>query len=72
MFVARCSKATGAPAQAIQDLAAHQDLITRQREVHLSPAAIDNAIRLLDSFGILLGCGDMLETGNGESAISNS
>jgi integrase len=38
----------GAPARAIQELAGHQDLVTTQRYMHLSPAAIDSAIRLLD------------------------
>lgn len=34
----------GAPARAIQELAGHQDLITTQRYMHLSPAAIEGAI----------------------------
>ena len=38
----------GAPARAIQELAGHQDLITTQRYMHLSPAAIEGAIRLLE------------------------
>jgi integrase len=38
----------GAPARAIQELAGHQDLVTTQRYMHLSPAALDSAIRLLD------------------------
>jgi len=38
----------GAPARAIQELAGHQDLSTTQRYMHLSPAAKDSAIRLLD------------------------
>ena len=38
----------GAPARAIQELAWHQDLSTTQRYMHLSPAAIEGAIRLLD------------------------
>ena len=38
----------GAPARAIQELAGHQDLTTTQRYMHLSPAALDSAIRLLD------------------------
>ena len=38
----------GAPARAIQELAGHQDLGTTQRYMHLSPSAIDSAIRLLD------------------------
>ena len=41
----------GAPARAIQELAGHQDLSTTQRYMHLSPAALDAAIRLLDEAG---------------------
>ena len=37
----------GAPARAIQELAGHPDLATTQRYMHLSPAALDAAIRLL-------------------------
>ena len=39
----------GAPATAIQELAGHQDLATTQRYMHLSPAALDAAIRLLEA-----------------------
>jgi integrase len=39
----------GAPARAIGELAAHQDLDTTQRNMHLSPAALDAAIRLLET-----------------------
>jgi site-specific recombinase XerD len=35
----------GAPAKAIQELAGHQDLATTQQYMHLSPAALDAAIR---------------------------
>ena len=38
----------GAPARAIQELAGHADLSTTQRYMHLSPAALESAIRLLD------------------------
>src|SRR5262245_21200285 len=39
----------GAPARAIEELAGHQYLGTTQRYMHLSPAAIDAAIRLLET-----------------------
>jgi integrase len=53
----------GAPGSAIQLLAGHQDLVTTQRYMHLSPAAIEGAIRLLEypQPGGLVG-GDILET----------
>jgi Phage integrase family len=38
----------GAPARAIQELAGHSDLSMTQRYMHVSPAAIESAIRLLD------------------------
>ena len=41
----------GAPARAIQELAGHQDLGTTQRYMHLSPAALEAAIELLDGVG---------------------
>ncbi len=41
----------GAPARAIQELAGHSELAVTQRYMHLSPAALDAAIRLLDSRG---------------------
>jgi len=57
----------GAPARAIQELAGHQDLITTQRYMHLSPAALGTAVQLLD---FRRERGDILETGFSDSAKS--
>jgi integrase len=54
----------GAPARAIQELAGHRELSTTQRYMHLSPAALDSAIRLLD--------GNIVATTEGASANRNS
>jgi integrase len=59
----------GAPARAIQELAGHQDLATTQRYMHLSPAAIEGAIRLLDQPAPLFSRGNRLATG--EIATAN-
>jgi integrase len=61
----------GAPARAIQELAGHQDLTTTQRYMHLSPAAIEGAIRLLDVPGIPADRGNMVATGSLETRNSN-
>lgn len=52
----------GAGARAIQELAGHQDLSMTQRYMHVSPAAVENAIRLLDAAPVQLGRGDSGET----------
>ncbi len=54
-----------APAKAIQDLAGHKDLSTTMRYMHLSPGALDDAIRLLDGRGGAGRRGDILETAQG-------
>jgi integrase len=56
----------GAPAKAIQELAGHRDLKETQRYMHLSPAAIEGAIRLLDQKENVSRFGDMLETVSAE------
>jgi integrase len=53
----------GAPIKAIQELAGHRELGMTQRYMHLSPAALDNAIRLLDQPPAAKNFGDILETG---------
>ena len=52
----------GAPARAIQELAGHKDLSTTQRYMHLSPAAVESAIRLLEGPNPVQVRGDILET----------
>lgn len=54
----------GAPARAIQELAGHQDLSTTQRYMHLSPRAVESAIRLLEEPAPHEGNGDIVETAN--------
>jgi integrase len=51
----------GAPAKAIQELAGHENLSTTQRYMHLSLAAKDAAISLLDEAASRIS-GDILET----------
>ena len=55
----------GAPTRAIQELASHRELGTTQRYMHLSPAALEGAIRLLESSAVPTRRGDILETAEG-------
>ena len=52
----------GAPAKAIQELAGHKSLATTQRYMHLSPRAVESAIRLLDQPVPAWGSGELTET----------
>jgi integrase len=58
----------GAPARAIQELAGHSDLGTTQRYMHLSPTALDAAIRLLDGSPANSGWGNSGATGQAEAS----
>jgi hypothetical protein len=57
----------GAATRAIQEVAGHQNIATTQRYMHLSPAAIDTAIRLLDH-----GRGNTVATAHVASANPNN
>jgi site-specific recombinase XerD len=50
-------------ARAIQELAGHVDRSTTQRYMHLTPATLESAIRLLGP--VWGGRGDILETSHG-------
>ena len=60
----------GAPARAIQELAGHQSLTTTQRYMHLSPAAVDAAIRLLDGDRHATTRGDIVEAAGAGSVTA--
>jgi integrase len=57
----------GAPAKAIQELAGHADLTTTMRYMHLSPAARQDAIQLLNRRDGRPIFGDIVETGGSGS-----
>jgi integrase len=61
----------GAPTRAIQELAGHRELSMTQRYMHLSPAALDSAIRLLDQAPGVTNFGDILATGPSSEGRSN-
>jgi integrase len=52
-----------APAKAIQELAGHEDLSTTLRYMHLSPAARESAIAVLNRRGGGDVFGEIVETG---------
>jgi site-specific recombinase XerD len=58
----------GAPGKAIQELAGHQELGTTSRYMHLSPAARQSAIRLLEPSAVQSDRGDILETAEAVTA----
>jgi site-specific recombinase XerD len=62
----------GAPARAIQELAGHRELSTTQRYMHLSPSAIDGAIRLLEQPIPGGKCRDIVETAEGRKGKSSN
>ena len=62
----------GAAPRAIQELAGHQDLGTTQRYMHLSPAAVEGAIRLLDQPAPVFCRGNIVATAVPASANANT
>ncbi|MCI0657648.1 MAG: tyrosine-type recombinase/integrase [Acidobacteria bacterium] len=60
----------GAPVRAIQELAGHSNLSTTQRYMHLSPAAVEGAVRLLEQPSPVSTHGDILETAGGPNTKS--
>ena len=55
----------GAPMRGVQELVGHQSLAMTQRYSHLTPAALDATIKLLDNRPTLRSVGDSLETPKG-------
>ncbi len=55
----------GAPIRGVQELVGHQSLAMTQLYSHLSPAAVDATIRLLENRTTLRAVGDSLETPKG-------
>ena len=61
----------GAAMRAVQELVGHQDLTMTQRYSHLSPAALVDTIRLLESRVAESGRGEILETAEGRDRKLN-
>jgi integrase len=57
----------GAPAKAIQELVGHKDLSMTLRYMHLSPASLETAIRLLDSPALICRRGNIVATASDAS-----
>jgi site-specific recombinase XerD len=62
----------GLPVRAIQERAGHQHLSTTQRYMHLSPVAIESAIRTLEQRSGAAARGDIVETATAEERKVNS
>jgi integrase len=64
----------GAPPRAIQELAGHRDLGMTQGYMHLTPATLDDAIRLLDKARSVDGFGNILAPGGtfGERSMART
>jgi site-specific recombinase XerD len=55
----------GAAMRSVQELVGHQDLAMTQRYSHLSPAALVDTVRLLESRAVESQSGEILETREG-------
>ena len=55
----------GAPMRGVQELVGHQSLAMTQRYSHLTPAALDATIKLLENRPMLRSVGDRVETPKG-------
>jgi site-specific recombinase XerD len=55
----------GVPVRAIQELAGHRDISTTMRYMHLSPNALEDAIRMLDRGDAQIEPGNIVATAQG-------